>query len=84
MFITKKKYEKALAEQRAAIDAEWERRMNEFQEREWRDRSRCDWEEQNRRRMDALEKRVYMLEKAAGLAEEIKQCPYAPKAPSCY
>lgn len=82
MFITKKKYEKALAEQKAAIDAEWERRINEFQEREWRDRSRCDYEESTRRRMNELEKRVYMLEKVAGLAEEIKQCPYAPKVPN--
>ena len=75
MFITKKKYEKALAEQKAALNAEWERRIAEVQEREWRDRNRCDFEESTHRRMNELEKRVYMLEKIAGTAEAPVHCP---------
>lgn len=79
MIITKKKYEKALAEQKAALDREWERRTEEMQEREWRDRRLCDYEENTRRRMNELEKRIYELEKAAGIAEVKTSCPFEPK-----
>ena len=78
MFITKKK----LTEREAKINAEWERKFAEYDERRWRMESDDRYREDVSRHFSAIEKRIYELEKKAGLAEETVTCPMAPKTSS--
>jgi hypothetical protein len=79
MFITKKNYQKALEEQKAALTLEWERRWNERDENIWRREEENRFREETGRHFADIEHRVRALEKAAGLAEEKTECPFAPK-----
>lgn len=75
MFISKKKYEKALAEQKAAVTAEFERKMAEHENLWWKGRSMYEEGERNNRRFLDIEKRIYALEKKVGIVEETVHCP---------
>ena len=55
MFITKKNYQKALEEQKAAITSEWERRLKEYEERYWQNENENRYREDACRRFDAIE-----------------------------
>lgn len=79
MFITKKNYQKALEEQKMKLEAEFERKWNERDENNWRREDENRYRENAFRRFDDIEKRVFALEKAAGLAEEKVECPYNAK-----
>lgn len=83
MFITKKNYQKALDEQKEALNREWERRMAEYDDQRWRRESEDRYREDVDRRLAGFGKRLDALEKHAGLAEEKPHCPFEPKAP-CY
>lgn len=80
MFITKKKYQKALEEQKAALSLEWERKWSERDESIWRREEENRFREDTSRHFIDLENRVHALEKAAGMAEEKAECPFATKA----
>jgi hypothetical protein len=74
MFITKKKFENAIHEAKHEVAEQWERKLQEIEERRWRDednRQRADYYD---RRFIDLEKRVLALEKETGLVIEAHCC----------
>lgn len=75
MFITKKNYEKALAEQKRAITEERENKIVEQEKRWWEENEKYRWREDYSRNLRELEKRVHQLEVKAGLAEAEPVCP---------
>ena len=79
MFITKKNFEKAIHEAKCEVAHEWERKMCDMEKRMWDEQDRGRMREEYYRRMDALENRIFTLEKKAGLVEETKNCPYEAK-----
>lgn len=79
MFISKKNYEKALAEQEAKINLEWEKRSADREESRWHEQRVDDFRNEVRMRCNEIEKRISALEKAAGIAEEKHVCPFEPK-----
>lgn len=67
MFITKKRHE---------------REMREIEKRIWEDQERYRMQDDYCRRFNALEKRIFILEKKAGLVEETKHCPCEVTVPN--
>lgn len=74
MFITKKKFQEALEKEKNAINEKWERKFAEYDKNYWRDYETNRTREDVARRFDALEKRVFALEKEVGLVEETHCC----------
>lgn len=84
MFITKKKYEEELHKAKHEVTEQWEKKLCEFEKNTWMENNQRYQREYNERRFIELEKRVFALEKEAGLVKETPTCPCAPKAVMSY
>ena len=81
MFISKKKFEERLHKEKMEVAAEWEKKMDEYSDRLWRNHERSRTREDTARRFNYIEERILKCEKELGLVKEpTHYCPFEPKA----
>ena len=81
MFISKKRFEKALQEARFKVDDEMQRKWEMREEERYRNDRIRELEQGIDRRVDVIHRRIDDLEKQLGINQaKTHECPFAPKS----